>query len=335
MGQCCSLTYTQFDVGLNWKPDFSTLSLSGFTIAASNPQTFSVYEANAVGAVAGDAGDYVQVPAGFAVQLQLTPAGGDNSQNLIVIALRGSRTWDEWFADTDAFPVAYASEGLLSAGLGSVHAGFYGLYTIGENGAQASGNPLDPNVSQRASGSIASQIGSYVNSLPGGLSSYVTGHSLGAALASLCALDIAHNFSGKCSEIFMYNLASPRVAVGLSDAFGILISTLDNQLLFLANYQKYVPNSYQVIHSADIVPILPPLSTSLGPISLNTAQVTDPYQIGSGATADANIAGESVTSINVTNRGPATLLPFRQPSSFQVAEGAGLPLKLVSIFLEE
>lgn len=134
------------------------------------------------------------MPAGFAVQLQLTPAGRDNSQNLIVIALRGSRTWDEWFDDTDAFPVAYANEGLLSAGLGSVHAGFYGLYTIGENGAQASGNSLDPNVSQRASGSIGSQIGSYVNSLPGGLSSYVTGHSLGAALASLCALDIAHNF---------------------------------------------------------------------------------------------------------------------------------------------
>jgi len=29
MGQCCNLTYEQFDAGLNWTPDFSSLALNG------------------------------------------------------------------------------------------------------------------------------------------------------------------------------------------------------------------------------------------------------------------------------------------------------------------
>ena len=294
LGQCCSLTYVQFDAGLNWSPDFSGLTLPGYTVAASSSATqFSVYEANEPGPTAGDTGDYYQVPAGFAVQLQLTPTGSGTAQSLVVIALRGTRTWAEWFGNADAFPTAFAGTGELSEGLGTVHAGFYGDYTMGQNGAVVS-NALNPTWSERAAGSIAAQVGEYVSQLAGTLPVYVTGHSLGGALATLCALDIAYNFNGKFSTLYMYSLASPRVAVGISD-----IPTLDNQNLLLANYQKYVPNSYQIVHAADIVPILGPLSLSLGPLTLSCAQITAQYQLGSGATGTASISGGGVSGVTV------------------------------------
>lgn len=301
LGQCCSLTYAQFDAGLNWTPDFSSLALNGYTIVASNAQPFSVYEANEPGPTTRDAGDYVQLPAGFIVQLALTPTGGGQTETIIVVALRGTRTWEEWFNNLDGLPTPFAAGGAAgSSGLGSVHAGFYGLYTAGVNGLTVS-DPLNSQWSQRASDSIASQIGKYVNNLSNSLPLYVTGHSLGGALAALCALDISYNFASNFSELFMYSLASPRVAAGLS-ADQVAIPTLGNQEAFLSRYQFYVPNSYAIVHAADIVPILPSASTALGPLTLSFDHVTDAFQLdGSGATATASINGGSVTSVNVNN----------------------------------
>jgi hypothetical protein len=298
LGQCCSLTYAQFDAGLAWVPTFSSLTLSGYTITASNAQAFTVFEANEPGPTTGDVGDYVQVPAGFAVQLALTPQRG-SSPSFVVIALRGTRTWEEWFQDVDGFPTPFAATSEFSDGLGSAHAGFYGLYTTGQNGQVVSA-PLNRSWSQRAPGSIAYQVGQYVSHVAG-LPIYVTGHSLGGALATLCALDIAYNFPGAFTALAMYSLASPRVAAGISDAFGIPIPGLGNEQGFLLQYQRYVPNSYQIVHAADIVPILPPLSTALGPLSLSFAQITDPYQVGGGATATASIGGGQVQSVTVDN----------------------------------
>lgn len=295
MGQCCSLTYTQFDAGLTWTPDFSGLALTGYTITASNAQVLTVYEANEPGPTTGDVGDYTLLPGGFIVQLTLTPSGG-KAQTIVVVAIRGTRTWAEWFDDADSLPTPFAGTGELSSGLGSVHAGFYGLYTVGTNGLVVS-NPLNPQWSNRANGSVAAQVGQYVSKLNNSLPIYVTGHSLGGAVASLCALDIAYNFSSNFSQIFMYSLASPRVAAGLSD-----VPTLDNQEAFVSRYQFYVPNSYAIVHAADIIPILPPSSVRLGPLTLTFSHVTDPFQLdGSGATATATITGGAVTAVAVDN----------------------------------
>jgi hypothetical protein len=303
MGQCCSLTYTQYDAGVNWVPDFSSLALSGYTIAASNPQALTLYEANEPGPTTGDVGDYTQLPGGFAVQLTLTPTGGGNAQTITVVALRGTRTFDEWFDDADGIPAPFGSTGELDSGLGSVHAGFYGLYTIGQNGLVIT-DPLNPQPSSRATGSLAAQVGKYVSALNNSFPLYVTGHSLGGALASLCALDIAYNYPGSFSQIYMYSLASPRVAAGLAvSTLSIPVPTLGNQQAFLSRYQSYVPNSYPIIHAADLIPILPPASTSLGPLTLTFNHVTDPYQLsGSGATATANVSNGAVTSVTVNNQ---------------------------------
>jgi len=299
LGQCCSLTYAQFDAGLNWVPDFSSLTLTGYSISATNPVPFSVYESNGPAATTGDVGNYYQVAAGFGVQLTLSPGSG-SPETIIVIALRGTQTWTEWFDDADVFPVPFGATGPLSDGLGSVHSGFYGLYTNGVDG-KVSSTPLSSTPSDRASGSIAFQVAEYVTGLTGNLPIYVTGHSLGAALASFCALDIASVFPNSFSSIYMYNLASPRVAVGLSVA-GITVPTLGNQQGFIASVQNYVPNSYRIVNAADIVPILPTSSIGLGPALVTCAHITDPYSIGgSGATATASISGGAVTSVNVDN----------------------------------
>lgn len=331
LGQCCSLTYTQFDAGLDWTPDFSGLTLPAYSaISASNAHTFSVYEANEPGPTTGDVGDYDLVTAGFGVQLQLTPSGGGAAQDIIVIALRGSRTFDEWMNNADAFPTSFAYNSGDLTSLGSVHAGFYGLYTIGTNGqalneqGQPVDNLLDPQVSHRAVGSIAYQVGAYVGSLSDNLPIYVTGHSLGGALATLCALDIAYNFAKHFSELYMYSLASPRIAVSLTDSFGIPIPYLDDGELFLANYQTYVPNSYRIVHASDIVPILPPLSFALGPLSLTCAHVTDQYQItDTGAAATAHIQNDAVSSIDVTNEGFGYTYTDTFPVSLSGGGGTG------------
>lgn len=326
LGLCCSLTYAQFDAGLNWTPDFSSLVLPGYTIAASQPQAFSVYEANEPGPTTGDVGDYYQAPAGFAVQLTLTPTGG-NAKQIVVLALRGTRTFEEWFEDADGIPTKFMA-GATPDDLGTVHAGFYGLYTIGQYG-QISTKPLSPTSSDRAVGSIAAQVASYVSQLNGSLPIYVTGHSLGAAAATLCALDIAYNFAKNFSEISLYSLASPRVAASLFP-----VPTFDDGAAFLAAYQSAVPNTYQIVHASDIIPILPPLATNLGPLTLSFAQVTDSFQLGSGAIGTASVSGGAVTAINVDNTNSTGYSSTYPPTvEFSGGDGSGaIATASVSLF---
>ncbi|NEO30654.1 MAG: lipase family protein [Symploca sp. SIO3C6] len=68
----------------------------------------------------------------------------------------------------------------------------------------------------------------------------VTGHSLGGALATLCAVDIQYNFSDKVS-IEIYTFGAPKVGnKGFREAFN-----------------RRVPNSYRFVNGMDIVPELP------------------------------------------------------------------------------
>ncbi len=67
-----------------------------------------------------------------------------------------------------------------------------------------------------------------------------TGHSLGAALATLAALDIRYNFPDK--EVRCYTFGSPKV--GNKD--------------FAKSYNKRVPETYRFVNGSDTVPNIPP-----------------------------------------------------------------------------
>lgn len=72
-------------------------------------------------------------------------------------------------------------------------------------------------------------------------SATVTGHSLGGALATLCAVDLQYNFSDRLEQIEVYTYGAPRVGnQGFSDS-----------------YNRRVPDSYRIINGMDIVPALP------------------------------------------------------------------------------
>lgn len=87
--------------------------------------------------------------------------------------------------------------------------------------------------------SVRDQIHDYIRN--SAVSSVVaTGHSLGGALATLCAVDIQYNFSDKVT-IEAYTYGAPNVG---NDGFR-------------DSYNQRVPNSYRVIHGMDLVPELP------------------------------------------------------------------------------
>lgn len=66
------------------------------------------------------------------------------------------------------------------------------------------------------------------------------GHSLGAALATLCAADLKNNLPGKA--ISVYTFGSPKVG---NDEFA-------------KAYNKLVPQTYRIVNGVDMVPNLPP-----------------------------------------------------------------------------
>ncbi|MBE9181413.1 lipase family protein [Oculatella sp. LEGE 06141] len=67
----------------------------------------------------------------------------------------------------------------------------------------------------------------------------VTGHSLGGALATLCAVDIQYNFSDVAIDI--YTFGTPRVG---NDGFR-------------ESFNRRVPNSYRFVYGMDMVAALP------------------------------------------------------------------------------
>lgn len=71
---------------------------------------------------------------------------------------------------------------------------------------------------------------------------YITGHSLGGALATLCALDVAVNTTFK--QPILYTFGSPRVG----------------NSAFVSSYNSIMEQSIRVINAYDMVPRFPPQS---------------------------------------------------------------------------
>ena len=135
------------------------------------------------------------------------------SPESIVISFRGSRTNPDWIADLTAlqtdFPYLRTKH--------KIHSGFSAIYT-----------------------SCRQQIMNILSALNSSKQLFITGHSLGGALAVLCALDTASNTAFKSPV--MYNFGSPRVG----------------SPKFAEVYNEVVEDSMRIVNTNDIVTMLPP-----------------------------------------------------------------------------
>ena len=134
-----------------------------------------------------------------------------------IIVFRGTQEPEEWIANLNAKQIYYQANNLEA---GKVHNGFYDLYFNGLEGI------IRPAIDQLAPA----------------IPCYLTGHSLGGAMAVLAALDLALNFSNYREQIRVYSYAPPRVG----------------NPNFAKFYSELVPNSYRVVNQADSTWLLPP-----------------------------------------------------------------------------
>lgn len=137
-----------------------------------------------------------------------------------IISFRGTQNLDDWFTDADAFQTGLSRRLRGDAAIldkTRVHQGFQLLAVS-----------LSRKVYQAAKG--------FKPKVP----VYVTGHSLGGAVATLTALMLKARL--KRSDVRMYSYAAPRVG----------------DPSFASAYDILLPASYRVVNLADVVPVVPP-----------------------------------------------------------------------------
>jgi len=172
-----------------------------------------------------------QLPAPYSLELVLdavyendnTPLGFiAKANNDIYIVWRGTQDIEEWIEDAkyDQTPCSFLNKGE------KVALGFDEMYTTGDSKVSSP---------QR-------KVLEYLNKIP--LGSYtnlwITGHSLGGALAVLNTCDIVHNTAHHGAK--MYNFAGPRAGDGN----------------FANTFNNSVSLSWRIVNSHDAVPNLPP-----------------------------------------------------------------------------
>ncbi|HWO98691.1 MAG TPA: lipase family protein [Bacillus sp. (in: firmicutes)] len=131
----------------------------------------------------------------------------------IVVAFRGTQSDTDWISDLRYGQVPYP----YVKNAGKVHSGFMDVYK-----------------------SCRGELMNVLKNLSPSKPIFITGHSLGGALATLHALDTAVNLEGDRS-IVMVNFGSPRV--GDPD--------------FVYQYKQYLPYSIRYVNSVDLVPFVP------------------------------------------------------------------------------
>ncbi|MDT8861312.1 lipase family protein [Alkalihalobacillus sp. MEB130] len=135
------------------------------------------------------------------------------SKKSVIIAFRGTDSNPDWMVDAEVaqVPFPYTKETC------HVHEGFSAIYQ-----------------------SCRDDIMDTLENIPLKKQIYVTGHSLGAALATLCSMDLTtHGY-----HVTLYNFASPRVG----------------DPLFAQQFNEKIEESYRFVNIYDIVPLLPPES---------------------------------------------------------------------------
>jgi predicted lipase len=181
----------------------------------------------------------------------INPSRGDDEVSIglicqdqagnVVIAIRGTEGTLEWIHDAEFLQVPCP----FLVGAGHTEDGFTAMYESLRTGAAAN----SPSV---VSALATLQCPRPVSSMT------ICGHSLGGALATLLALDVAANTAFKNPAVYTYG--SPRTG----------------DSLFASTFDQVVQNSYRVANRLDIVPTLPPpvdYDHVLNPVDLNPIQL--------------------------------------------------------------
>jgi predicted lipase len=131
-----------------------------------------------------------------------------------IVVFRGSQTPSDWIFNLQVRQMDYVQAGVPA---GRVHRGFFTFYSNIQAQVQAAAKRLNP-----------------------AAPCYLTGHSLGATLATFAASDLST--SKLRSQLQLYTYASPRIG----------------NLAFAQSFSKAVPNTYRVFNLADSVAEVPP-----------------------------------------------------------------------------
>jgi hypothetical protein len=164
-----------------------------------------------------------------------TISGFTDGINRIQIAIRGTQTAAVLVSDVDYSQIPYTNSTIV----GNVHKGFYGVYTDNLSNGSAS---LQTQI-------VNAFTGTYLSSTQKNRI-YITGHSLGAAVATLIMADLATRFPE--SEIICYTFASPRVGD----------PSFSNSLYDYIINRPYWLVHQRVFNTDDVVPGLPPVITT-------------------------------------------------------------------------
>ncbi|MEW9671544.1 lipase family protein [Ammoniphilus sp. 3BR4] len=151
------------------------------------------------------------------------------SDKEIIVAFRGTENIYDNLMDLDILPVKFP---FVPSG-GSVVRGFLSIYSR-----------------------IRFRLAEILQKLSSRKALFITGHSLGGALATMAALDIAINT--KYNNPIVYTFASPRTG----------------DQTFASAYNRAIKQSARIVNVLDLVPYLPPFFTHVQkrfPIFFNTS----------------------------------------------------------------
>jgi hypothetical protein len=145
-----------------------------------------------------------------------------HSQKIIVVTFRGTKGGSQFLLEG------------LSTFFGP-HVSFYGMGTVAIY--------FNRGFSRLWSAGLQSNVAALRQDFPD-YQIWVTGHSLGAALASLASGAIAKEAGGPLANLNLLTFGQPRVG----------------DLKYSLSHDKLVPNAYRLTHAHDIIVHLPPLN---------------------------------------------------------------------------
>lgn len=143
-----------------------------------------------------------------------------SSPEASIIVFRGTQQPVEWLQNFQARQITHSAQ-IPFDFPGKLHQGFVKIYSNLADPVRAAARRLDPSVP-----------------------CYIAGHSLGAAVAAIAALDIAQTVPQLQDQVRLYTYAAPRIG----------------DRTFADGHSQWVPNSYRIANQSDAFTLLPPTS---------------------------------------------------------------------------